>query len=290
MLHLMQLSEVVLSGASLPGAIRLVRAANVAALDPEAAMFTAMLTEWEQQQRSRLLTKKTITDRLSLVCRFAEFTGTSYPWDRTPEDVEAYFATRLSRGELVWSTVRGQQGDLEMFCAFMTGSRYGWAAACSDEFGRFPVQVCHDWNTAAHVAEYEGRPGRRALTFDELQTFFDAADDRVEETRRKRRKGVLAAWRDAIPLKQVYAYGTRRRETAMLDLADLRRNPRAPQYGRVGGWVGAVEVWYGKASRGSPPKRRTVSTVPEIEWIVPLIEKWAAEVRPGFSPGRHPAW
>ncbi|MFJ1569869.1 tyrosine-type recombinase/integrase [Streptomyces erythrochromogenes] len=284
MLHLMQLSEAALSGASLPGAIRLVRAANVAALDPEAAMFTAMLIEWEQQQRSRLLTKKTITDRLSLVRRFAEFTGT-YPWDSTPKDVEAYFSTRLSRGELVWSTVRGQQGDLEMFCAFITDSRYGWAAACSKEFGRFPVQVCHDWNTAAHVVEYEGLPGRRALTFDELQTFFDAADDRVEETRRKRRKGVLAAWRDAILLKQVYAYGTRRRETAMLGLADLRRNPRAPQYGRVG----AVEVRFGKASRGSPPKRRTVLTVPEAEWVVPLIEEWVAEVRPGFSPGRHPA-
>lgn len=52
MLHLMQPLEVALSGASLPGAIRLVRAANVAALDPEAVMFTAMLTGWEQQQRS----------------------------------------------------------------------------------------------------------------------------------------------------------------------------------------------------------------------------------------------
>ncbi|WP_406387261.1 hypothetical protein [Streptomyces sp. NBC_00887] len=82
----------------------------MAALDPEAAMFAAMLTGWEQQQRSRLLTKKTISDRVSLVRRFAEFTGT-YPWDWAPEDVEAYFSARLSRGELVWSTVRGQQGD-----------------------------------------------------------------------------------------------------------------------------------------------------------------------------------
>lgn len=42
-----------------------------------------MLPGWEQQRRSRLLTMKTITDRLSLVRRFAEFTGT-YPWDWTP--------------------------------------------------------------------------------------------------------------------------------------------------------------------------------------------------------------
>ncbi|WP_367870029.1 hypothetical protein [Streptomyces aureus] len=114
MLHLMQPSEVALSGASLPGAIRLVRAANVAALDPEAVMFTAMLTGWEQQQRSRLLTKKTITDRLSLVRRFAEFTGT-YPWDWTPRGRRGV----LLRPALAWragvahgSGAAGRLGDV----------------------------------------------------------------------------------------------------------------------------------------------------------------------------------
>ncbi|MFH8988409.1 hypothetical protein [Streptomyces sp. NPDC017940] len=128
-----------MNGAKLPGAIWLVRADNVRALDPAPA-----LRGWEQQQQSRLLTRKTISDRLSLVRRFAAFTGT-YPWDWTPEDVEAYFSGPLSCGEVVWSTVRGQQGDLEMFRAFITDPRYGWAAACLEEFGRFPVQVCHDW-------------------------------------------------------------------------------------------------------------------------------------------------
>jgi hypothetical protein len=42
------------------------------------------------------------------------------------------------------------------------------------------VQVVGEWNTAVHVAESEGRPGRRPLTRAELQAFFDAADDHVE--------------------------------------------------------------------------------------------------------------
>jgi hypothetical protein len=87
--------------------------------------------------------------------------------------------------------------------AFITDSRYGWSAACLEEFGQFPVQVCHDWNAAEHVAEFEGRPGRRALTYDELQQFFDAADDRVEQKRRLGRKGALAAWGDSVMLKFV---------------------------------------------------------------------------------------
>ncbi|WP_198544864.1 MULTISPECIES: hypothetical protein [unclassified Streptomyces] len=135
---------------------------NVRALDPGPAMFGAMLRGWEQQQQSRLLARKTIGDRLSLVRRFALFTAT-YQWEWTPEDVEAYFSHQLSLDPpLAHSTVRGQQGDLQMFCAFVTDGRYGWAKACEDAFGQFPVQVCHGWNTADHVAEFEGRPGLAA--------------------------------------------------------------------------------------------------------------------------------
>ncbi|MFI7179730.1 tyrosine-type recombinase/integrase [Streptomyces spororaveus] len=268
-----------------PGSMRLVMPGNVRSLDPALAMFDAMLVGWTRQQQSRLLARKTIADRMSLVRRFALFNGT-YPWEWTAEGVEAYFSAQMSgRSPLAHSTLRGQQSDLRLFCTFVTDARYGWAAACLEEFGRAPVQVCHDWNTADHVADYEGRPGRRALTYDELQALFDAADERVESIRGRGRKGVLSAWRDAVLLKAVYAYGTRRRETTMLDLHDLRHNPRAKAYGRFG----ALEVRFGKASRGSPPKRRTVLTVPEMDWIVPLLTEWTAEVRPGFGVGGHPA-
>ncbi|MDB4872870.1 MAG: integrase [Gemmatimonadales bacterium] len=73
--------------------------------------------------------------------------------------------------------------------------------------GARPVQVCHEWNTAVHVADYEGRPERRPLTRVELQAFFDAADDRVEEAAASRRKGWLAAFRDATLFKVVYGWG-----------------------------------------------------------------------------------
>lgn len=269
----------------LPGAMHLVRPTNVRALDPAPVMFEAMLEGWSRQQRSRLLAEKTVRDRLRLVRRFAEYTNT-YPWQWTPEDVEAYFAAQFTKDPpAAHSTVRGQQNDLELFCTFITDSRYGWSAACLEEFGQFPVQVCHDWNTADHVAEFEGRLGRRALTYDELQQLFDAADDRVERTKKLGRKGALAAWRDSVMLKFVYAYGLRRREASMLDLPDLRHNPRASDYGRFG----ALQVRWGKASRGSPPKRRTVLTVHELDWVVPLLEEWVDEARPRFSPGKHPA-
>ena len=45
----------------------------------------------------------------------------------------------------------------------------------------------------------------------------------------------------------------------------------------------------GQVLRGSPPKRRTVLTVPEMDWIVPVLEQ-LARARSGrrSAPGRTP--
>jgi len=269
----------------LAGAAHLVLEAGVAHLDPVASMFEAMLEGWERQQRSRFLRASTIGARLRLVRRFAEFSG-QYPWQWSPGELEA-FASHLASGEhpVVASTLRSYQVTLRLFCEFVTDARYGWAVECDRRFGEAPVQICHEWNTVAHVVEFEGQPGRRALTYDEVQALFDAADGRVEEIRARGRKGALAALRDAVMLKVVYAYGLRRQEAVMLDVVDFRRNARMASYGTFG----SVQVRYGKASRGSPPKRRTVLTVPEMDWVVPLLAEWSEQWRPMFDPGAHRA-
>jgi site-specific recombinase XerD len=91
--------------------------------------------------------------------------------------------------------------------------------------------------------------------------------------------------RDAAMLKTVYAFGLRRREACGLDVADLRRNPKAADYGEIG----ALFVRWGKSSNGSPPKRRTVLTVPEMDWVVPVLAAYLGEIRPRLAPGGHPA-
>jgi site-specific recombinase XerD len=156
---------------------------------------------------------------------------------------------------------------------------------CTERFGAAPEQVLDEWNTVVHVADYEGAPGRRPLSYDEVQQLFDAADDLVEQAETRRRKGVLAAYRDAAILKTIYAFGLRRQEAWGLDLTDLRRNPKIPAYGSAG----AVMVRWGKSSRGSGPKRRTVLLVPEMDWWVPVIQQWLTELRPRLAPAAHPA-
>jgi site-specific recombinase XerD len=269
----------------LPGAAHLELADGMSFLDPAPALFQAMLRGWARQQRCRFLKEDTIDMRLRLVRRLAAYTN-AYPWDWQPADAEAFISTlRSGKAPIAPSTGRAYEQSLAMFMGFVTDPRYGWVDQCRQRFGKIPQQIFHEWNSIAHTSDYEGQPGRRALTYDEVQQLFDAADALAEHARARGRKGALAAIRNATLLKTVYAFGLRRREAWGLDLADFRQNPRARTFGRFG----AVFVRWGRSSRGSTPKRRTVLTVPEMDWVVPALEHWITEVRPRLSPASHPA-
>ena len=257
---------------------------GVVHLDPKPAVFEAMLTGWERQQRARFLRESTIGNRTRLVRRFAEFTNL-YPWQWTPAEGEAWIsALRSGPKPLRLSTLRSYEVELKMFGEYLRDPRNGWVQECSELFGTVPQEVFHDDNSIVHVGEYEGDPGRRPLTYDEVQTLFDTVDSRVDRIRALHRKGALSAMRDAALLKFCYAYGLRRREAALCDLVDLRSNPKLPQFGRFG----SVTVRHGKASRGGPSKRRSVLTVPEMGWITEVLEHYIDEVRPQLGNGRAP--
>lgn len=261
-----------------PGSAELVLASGVSFLQPQDAVLEAMLTGWEAQQRSRLLTAHTLWQRRLAVRRLVAFTN-EYPWAWTPAEVEAWTSEMVGRG-LTHSTIRNYQQSVALFLGYVVDARYGWGPVCEERFGTHPVQVFHEWNTAAHRSGYEGRPGNRPLSRQELQGFFDFCDDRVTRVREGGRKGWLAAFRDATLFKVIYAWGLRRREVAMLDLADFSANASAPEFGRFG----AVSVRYGKALRGGPPRRRTVLTT--MRWAAEAVAEWVEEVRAGYgAPG-----
>jgi integrase/recombinase XerC len=269
--------------APFPGSPGLVLASGVAHLDPQRAVFDAMIDGWVAQMLSRGLRRTTIDSRTALVHRFASFTN-EYPWCWTPSDVEDFTVSlRSGSTSLAWSTIRCYQNQLDLFLLFLTDTRYGWVAECETRFGTHPVRICHEWNTLAHRDAYEGRPGRRPLHLDELQRFFDYADDQIGGVLASGRKGALAAARDACLFKIVYAWGLRRTETVMLDVTDWHRHPGADRFGEFG----AVQVRWGKAKKGSPPRRRMVASL--FDWSVEALRFYLEEVRPRFDVGEHPA-
>ena len=60
----------------------------------------------------------------------------------------------------------------------------------------------------------------------------------------------------------------------MLELTDFGPNPKAAEFGDYG----VCYVRWGKAAKGSPPRRRSVLTV--MDWSVEVIGEWISDIRP----------
>lgn len=243
-----------------------------------AALLDEMLGGWRRQQGARRLGASIVDDRERVVRRFVEFTQ-GWPWSWREEQLESWVAAN----RWAHSTVRTYQNAIAMFLAYVCDPRYGWVAECQQRVGAVPRQICHEWNTAVHVDDCEGRPQRRPLSRAETQALFDRCDAGVEAAAGAGRKGWLAAFRDAALFKTIYGWGLRRTEAAMLDVADFSLNPAAPQLGGLG----VCHVRFGKAKRGSPPRRRAVATV--WPWTAEVLGQYLAQVRPRYDAPGHPA-
>ncbi len=168
------------------------------------------------------------------------------------------------------ATLRANAGAIRMFCAYLTDPRYGWAGLVRAGVRGRAAQVVFEWNAPRHRTDDAVPPARRSFTKAELQRFFDTVDDVVDAEYAKGSKRWLPALRDSIAFKVAYAYGLRRRELAMLEHVDFGPNPHVPAYQGFG----AVQVRWAKGVAGSGPRRRTVLTVPEFDWVVGLLQFW----------------
>lgn len=255
-----------------PGQVPLHLVGQRALRHPAEQMLESMLDGWRSQQLARALSFHTITARENAVRRFHTHSN-EWPWRWSPQLADEWFSDLRVHRRISHSTLRGLQSALRQFCWFITDPAYGWAAECERLFGTHPVQICLDENTAAHVSSLESRPSKRAFSRDELQAFFDHADDQVVVAGELGRKGRGAAFRDAVIFKVAYGWGLRRNEVRMLDAVDFGLNPKAAEFGRYG----VCYVRHGKAMRGSPPKRRSVLTV--WDWTADVVEEWVSELR-----------
>jgi site-specific recombinase XerD len=241
---------------AVPGAASLHLVDGVSLLRPEDQVFSAMLAGFANQQLARNLARSTVEGRENTVRAFVSYVN-AFPWQWSPAMVDEWLGDLRSLRDLKRSTIRAYSEAVRAFCHFATDPAYEWAATCEKRFGTHPVQVVHEWNTAAHVQDNEADPKKRAFTREELHAFFAHCDDQVARIRAFGRKGWLPAFRDATLFKTAYAFGLRRNETRMLDAVDFGRNVHAAEFGAYG----VCRVRFGKAKKGSPPKQRSVLTV-----------------------------
>ena len=259
-----------------PGSARLELVAGVALLRPDEQVFDAMLAGWASQQAARNLGFGTVEKAAGTVRAFAAHAGCSRGSGRRSWSMSG--APTCGRCG-TWPARRcGTTPRRSGCCArYLTDPAYDWAAECQSRFGTHPVQVCHQWNTAVHAQE-RVRPGeagvhpRRAGGVLRLRRRSGGGDPAGGP------QGLVPAFRDATLFKVAYAFGLRRNESRMLDAADFSGNPRGPEFGEYG----VCQVRFGKASKGSAPKRRGVLAV--WPWSAEILQQWA-EGRPAAARG-----
>ena len=174
------------------------------------------------------------------------------------------------------NTVRAYQTDVKLFLDFAGDAAYDWNTRCAQLFGTVFSQVLSELNRATHAQE-SGEASKRPFSIQELQEFFDLADLEPERILNSGRKGALAAWRDAVMFKTIYAWGLRHNEARHLILADFSRNVRAPSFGE---W-GVLRVRHGKAMQGFRPE--TTDRADRLR----LGHRDAGALGPGRAP---PVW
>lgn len=165
---------------------------------------------------------------------------------------------------------------IQSFLEYASDPAYDWNENCGRLFGSMFSQVVTNLNRSHHVQETP-ECSVRPFSVRELQEFFDLADLEPERVLRAGRRGALAAWRDAVAFKTLYAWGLRLNEMRHLIVADYSRNIRTPAFGE---W-GVLRVRMGKAMKGSPPKQRTVLTV--FDWSADMIDHWVRAGLPRFG-------
>lgn len=249
-------------------------ASGVSFLNEEETVFRAMLEGWSMQQiGGRNLQKSSVDNMVRPVRQFQTFSG-EWPWEWNAGGFDEWMTHLVAVRRLAPASLRGYQQAVRVFCEFICSVHYGWVKECEERFGTHPIQVCHEWNTTPHLQDYEGNPGRRPLTREELQRLLDHADAEVDVRLDSGRKGALTAYRDATLLKVVYAWGLRANEAVMLDVTDFYRNAHAPAFGQFG----MLQVRFGKAQRGGPPKRRSVVSL--RPWAVAAVGDYIENVWP----------
>ena len=252
------------------GRVSLVQSLPV--LRPDEQVLQMMLDGWRNQQLSRNLQFATIEQRLRCVQRFIDHVNED-PWHWTPAMVEEFSADLRAVRHVAHSTLRGYHGALRAFTSYSSNPDYGWDRVCERYFGTHPAQVFFEWNTAAHVQAYDGRPAKRPYTREELDALFEQRRPGGRADRRVGPQGLAGR----LPRRGHDESRLRIRPAVQraphLQTVDFARNPHAREFGKFG----ACKVRYGKSHRSSPHKPRSVLTV--WRWTPAILEDWLANGR-----------
>lgn len=241
----------------------------------EKEILNQILHAYNNRLMSRRLRSSTIKENMRVIKNFIKFTDL-YPWQWAPEDFDDWSADLYSIKKNSEATQRGKQRMIARFQSFLLDSPK-LVKLCEHHFGVKPIKICSELNLVSHKVEDENKEKRMAFTKEQIQCLWNYFDEKIAIAYKAQSKSFKVLQRDKVLYLIIYYYGLRANEAAMLNSTDFIHNPKKIEWGSFGGLV----VKHGKASAGSPPKRRIVWTISNI--CVEYLRWYLENIRPHFG-------
>lgn len=240
----------------------------------DADLFQGMLAAYVTRRRGALRHQHKSVDRdTRIILEFLQFCGKA-PWYWTEEAFEQWSYEIGVVRALAVSSQRHYQGAIRGFLAYLI-ENVKFRNVVRQKYGVDLAQICHAENCVPHISERELSRERPALTHVEIDQFFAAYDTAIQEAFLFHSKDYRPLQRDKVLFYLTYVAGLRASEILALDVSSFQPNPDIPALGDFG----LISVW-GKGSRGSGPRHRTVPiTHPPAS---DLLAWYVASVRPEF--------
>jgi site-specific recombinase XerD len=244
------------------------------------ALFEDMIKAYVDRRRGSLKHHpKSVSSAISVIRDFAVFSAAP-PWRWTPGDFDLWCSNIGLARKLSVASQRKYQGAIAGFLAYLISNQH-FQNTVHFRYGLTLTQIVGSENRIPHIQDREMKCERRAFTHEEIAKFFDALDAAIVEAMEFRSKDLRPLQRDKVAFYVMYVLGARIGEVRALNVGSFEMNPRFPEFGDFG----FVRVW-GKGSRGSGPKMRTVMV--DHKDLPPLLEWYMSEIRPIFLENGHP--
>ena len=241
----------------------------------EADTYTQILNAYTNRLMARRLKPSSIKTTINTINDLFLFTS-KYPWDWTAEAFDEWCAYLYRERNNCEATQRHKQNMISRFQSFLVESPQ-LSELCKVNFGKKPLLICSEDNLIPHKVPDENKEKRLAFTKDHLKCLWSYFDEQIAFAYNNKSKSLKVLQRDKVLYLIIYYYGLRANEVSMLDTTDFLYNPKRPEWDNFGG----VIVRFGKASGGSPPKRRTVWTISETS--VEYLRWYLESIRPLFG-------
>jgi len=193
------------------------------------------------------------------------------PWHWKEGDFERWCYHLGQELKLATTSQRKYQCAIRTYIEYLINNDT-YCELIMNQYGVTMKQICTRDNCIPHIHPNEAAKIRLPYSYEELDQFFDASEDAIEEAIRFNGK-TAPLERDRVLFSLIYTCGLRADEALQIDLGDFASNPNYPEFGKY-----AYVTVSGKGSKGSGKKARRLEILSLT--TSKLLKDYVTRVRP----------